>query len=119
MAEHRVSSHRHGDAIRPASSGEVCDSVRWLMMLSRLGSLATRSAMKLDVDHLVNEVVGTLGKANEVVARPGVAAEHRRPDGSVEAIRKGGKHRRMLDQDGSDADTVVVEWVDLDGIHRR
>ena len=70
-----------------------------------------------DVDHLVLQIVGTLGEARDVVTWPSVTAEDNGSRWCVEAIGERREDRSMLHQDCSDPHTVLVERRDLDRLH--
>ncbi len=71
----------------------------------------------LQVDHFVNENVGSTCQAHDVLARPSVTREHDRAGGRVEAVGESREGRRMLHEHGRHTHAVVVLRIHHDRFH--
>ena len=72
----------------------------------------------LEVDGLVDQDIGAGRQPSDVVAGAGVAGEHHRSTGRVEAVGERREDRSVLHEDGGDPNAVLVLRQDLHGIHR-
>ena len=85
----------------------------------QLGSRSTRSRSRSTSMTSWTRTSAPRASAHDVVARAGVAGEHHRPVGRVEAETERREHRRVLDEHGADPDPAVVLGVDHHRLHRR
>ena len=117
MREHELT--HAGGLVRSCAtcSGDECELARWFNTCSPFGSRMMRSAHRPDVEDLVHEHVRVAGEPSDVRALTGVAGEHDRAGGRVEAIAERREHRRVLHEDGAHRHTVLVLRIDDDRLH--